>query len=85
MRKQILLGTTNQAKLDIVRTAVEFLPIEVLTLDDLGIDVDVREDGRSTEENAEKKARAYFAEAHIATLATDGGRAVPQKLDSALV
>jgi inosine/xanthosine triphosphate pyrophosphatase family protein len=73
MKKQLLLGTTNQAKVNTVRAAVKSLLVEVLTPRDLGIGVDVREDGGSTEENAEKKARAYFAEAHVPTLAIDGG------------
>ena len=73
MKKQILLGTKNQAKINIVQAAVNSLPIEILTLGDLNINIDVREDGRSTEENAEKKARAYFAESNIPTVAIDGG------------
>ena len=68
-----MLGTTNQAKMNIVQAALESLPIEVLSLGDLNIHIDVREDGQSTEENAEKKVRAYFAEAHVPTLAIDGG------------
>jgi 8-oxo-dGTP diphosphatase len=73
MKKHILLGTTNQAKIRVVQAALKSLPIEILTLDDLNIHIDVREDGQSTEENAEKKARAYFAESRIPTLAIDGG------------
>lgn len=73
MENKILIGTTNQAKIRIVQAALESLSIEILTLRDLGIHIDVKEDGRSTEENAEKKARAYFAESHIPTLAIDGG------------
>jgi len=73
MRKQVLLGTTNRTKMNIVQAALESLPIEVLSLGDLNIHGDAIEDGQSTEENAEKKARAYFAESRIPTLAIDGG------------
>ena len=73
MKKQILLGTKNQAKISIVQTALESLPIEILTLDDLNINIHVREDGQSTKENAEKKAKTYFAESNIPTVAIDGG------------
>ena len=73
MRKPLLLGTTNQAKLILVRSFLDPLPLEVLSLTDLGIRIDVREDGRTPQENAEKKARAYFAEAGIPTLAIDAG------------
>jgi len=71
--KRILLGTTNPAKINIVRAALETLPILVLTLRDLNINLFVKEDGQSTEENAQMKARAYFAASHVPTLAIDGG------------
>jgi inosine/xanthosine triphosphate pyrophosphatase family protein len=71
--KELLLGTTNPAKVHIVRAAVESLPVGIVTPDDLGLQIDVPEEGRSTAENAERKARAYFAAARIPTLAIDGG------------
>ena len=73
MKIQILLGTTNPAKVHIARAALEPLPVEILTPADLNIKVVVTEDGQSTEENAETKARAYFAAARMPTLAIDGG------------
>jgi inosine/xanthosine triphosphate pyrophosphatase family protein len=72
MTKQILLGTKNQARISIVKAALDPLPVELLTLKSLNITLDVKEDGRSTKENAEKKARAYFAACHIPTLSIDG-------------
>jgi XTP/dITP diphosphohydrolase len=71
--KRILLGTTNPAKVNIVRAALEPLPIKVLTLGDLNINLSVKEDGLTAEENAEAKARAYFSASHVPTLAIDGG------------
>ncbi len=73
MKKPILLGTRNPAKVNVVRAALAPLPVEILTSADLGIHIDVEEDRTSTEENAERKARAYFAAAHMPTLAIDGG------------
>lgn len=73
MKKQILLGTTNQAKILMIRTALEPLAVNTLTLQDLKITLTVDEDGRSTKENAEKKARAYFDAANIPVLTNDGG------------
>lgn len=73
MKKQILLGTTNQAKILIIRTALEPLAVDILTLQDLKITLAVEEDGRSTKENAEKKARAYFGAANMPALTNDGG------------
>ena len=68
-----MLGTTNPAKVSIVRAALAPLPVEILTPVDLDMRIGVIEDGESTEENAEKKARAYFAAARMPTLAIDGG------------
>jgi len=71
--KRILLGTTNIAKIHIIRAALESLPIQILTLEDLNIRLSVREDGKSTEENAGSKALAYFSASQVPTLAIDGG------------
>ncbi len=73
MKKQLLLGTTNQAKILIIRTAIETLAVDTLTLRDLKITLTVEEDGHSTKENAEKKAKAYFGVANIPALTNDGG------------
>jgi len=73
MRKQLLLGTTNPQRVSILRSALVPLPLEVLSLADLGIAIDVKEDGALPEENAEKKAKAYWAVSRLPTLATDGG------------
>lgn len=40
---------------------------------DLGIDIDVEEDGASLEDNAEKKARVYSTASGLPVLAIDGG------------
>ena len=73
LKKQILLGTTNQTKILMIRTALEPLAVETLTLQDLKITLTVEEDGHSTKENAVKKARAYFAAANMPVLTNDGG------------
>lgn len=73
MKKQVLFGTTNQEKLDLFRQLLEPLPVEILSPGDLNIHIDVKEDGKSPEENAEKKARAYFAASNMPTLAIDAG------------
>jgi inosine/xanthosine triphosphate pyrophosphatase family protein len=73
MKRRILLGTANQAKINRFRAYLATLPIEILSLGDLGIARDVEEDGKTPQENAEIKARAYFAESNIPTLAVDAG------------
>jgi XTP/dITP diphosphohydrolase len=71
--KRLLLGTTNQAKVHLVRAFLEPLPIDVLSLEDVGIAIDVVEDGSTPQENAERKARAYYSAAGLPTLAIDAG------------
>lgn len=71
--KQLLLGTRNPAKIAILRAALAPLPVAVLCPADLGLDLDVVEDGHTTAENAAKKARAYCAAAGLPVLAIDGG------------
>jgi len=71
--KRLLLGTTNPAKVDFVRTYLASLPISVLSLRELNIDLDVVEEGGTPEENARIKAQAYFAASRLPTLAIDAG------------
>ena len=73
MKRRILLGTANQAKINRFRAYLATLPIEILSLGDLGIARDVEENGKTPQENAEIKARAYLAESSIPTLAVDAG------------
>lgn len=69
--KKLLLGTTNQTKLDRLRAIVQSLLIECVSLRDLEIHAEVRETGSTPEENALLKARAYFARTSVPTLAVD--------------
>ena len=73
MALKLLVGTTNAVKVAIVRAAVRTLPIELLTPDDLGIDLQINETGQTTLENATLKAQAYCAQTNLPTLAIDGG------------
>jgi len=73
MKRRILLGTANQAKINRFRAYLATLPIEILSPGDLGIARDVEEDGKTPQENAEIKARAYLAKSNIPTLAVDAG------------
>jgi XTP/dITP diphosphohydrolase len=73
MNKQILLGTTNPAKVSRIRAYLGALPVEILSPADLGIVLDVKEDGQTPQENAEIKARAYLGASGLPTLAVDAG------------
>src|SRR5688572_21376607 len=70
--KQLLIATTNPGKLREMR---EFIGshFELLSLNDLPGAPEVEEVGKTFEENALLKARAYFAWSRIPVLAEDGG------------
>ncbi len=71
--KKILFATTNKNKL---REAEEILSeqgYEVISLKDVGVDIDVVEDGNTFEENAIIKAKAYSKAAGCPVLADDSG------------
>lgn len=73
----LLFGTNNQAKIEILKAFLETLPVELLSPADLNLHISVREDGRTPEENAAKKARAYFSAAQIPTFAIDAALSIP--------
>lgn len=70
---KLAIATNNQHKLQEIRAILGDSFEELLSLKDLGIDVDVEETGTTLEENALIKARAIFALSGIATLADDTG------------
>ncbi|MBN1920713.1 MAG: hypothetical protein JW892_05675 [Anaerolineae bacterium] len=74
--RRLLIGTTNPVRLEILRAALAPLPIEIVTLAQLGITATVEEDGASPVANAEKKARAYQALSQLPTFALDGGMTI---------
>jgi XTP/dITP diphosphohydrolase len=59
---ELILSTRNPSKAEQIKTLLRGLPIEVLTLEDMGIVGEAIEDGTTLEENALKKAR--FAHKH---------------------
>lgn len=56
-----------------IREVLVDLPIEFLTLDDVGLASDVDETGETHEENALLKARHFFHKTGLPTLAEDSG------------
>lgn len=70
---KLAIATNNQHKLQEIRAILGDSFKELLSLKDLGIDVDVEETGSTLEENALIKARAILALSGIATLADDTG------------
>ena len=70
---QLLYATGNNSKVYNMKRRLKGLPIEVVTPKDLGIKIDVVEDGKTAVENAIKKAQAYYEETKIPTIAGDSG------------
>lgn len=70
---EVLFGTSSRSKIDHVRALVADLPARILSPSELGIDLDVDEDGLSPEANARKKANAYCWAASMPAFAIDAG------------
>ena len=70
---KLLYATNNNSKVYNMRRRLENIPIEIITPKELGIKVNVIEDGRTAVENAIKKAQAYYEETKIPTIAGDSG------------
>lgn len=73
MKKQVIFATTNQGKMKEIRMILADLPIEVLSLKEAGIEVDIVEDGQTFEENAIIKAKKIMELTGNLTLADDSG------------
>ncbi len=71
--QNILLGTLNQGKVDEIRPLLAGLPARVITPLDLGLPLDVPEEGATYAQNAIQKARAFAQASGLITLADDSG------------
>ena len=72
-KKQILFATTNEGKLGEIRAILAGTDIEVISLKDAGIDIEVIEDGTTFRENAVIKAETIMKATGKLTLADDSG------------
>jgi XTP/dITP diphosphohydrolase len=71
--KSLLIATTNQGKRLEIQEILQFLPFQLVFPADIGLDMDVLENGDTYAENATLKAIAYCQVAHLLTLADDSG------------
>lgn len=71
--KRIIFATGNKDKLREIREILADLDIEVVSMKEAGIDVDIIEDGTTFEENAIIKAKAIHQVTGEAVLADDSG------------
>lgn len=72
MRK-IIFATGNEGKMKEIREILADLPVEVLSMKEAGIQVDIAEDGTTFEENAMIKARTVSQLCGEIVLADDSG------------
>ena len=72
-RKRLLVATHNAGKLAELRDLLRDVPYSLVSLSDVGIEVDVDETGETLEENAALKATTYARLAGLPTLADDSG------------
>lgn len=71
--KRIIFATGNKDKLREIREILADLDIEVVSMKEAGIDIDIVEDGITFEENAIIKAKAIHQVTGEAVLADDSG------------
>lgn len=69
--KKVLLATKNPAKIKRYKKLLEGTKIELITLDNLNINLDILENGQDSVENALIKARSYYNLTNIPTIAVD--------------
>lgn len=71
--KRIIFATGNQGKMREIRKILGDLNVEIVSMKEAGISVDIEEDGATYEENALIKARAVAARTGDCVLADDSG------------
>ena len=73
MRKQIIFATGNKDKMREIREIMADVDVEVISMKEAGIIVDVVEDGETFEENSLIKAKAIAEHTDAIVLADDSG------------
>lgn len=73
MQNRIVFATGNAGKIKEVQAILADLGMEVVSMKDAGIQLDIEEDGKTYEENALIKARAVAAHTDAIVMADDSG------------
>jgi XTP/dITP diphosphohydrolase len=71
--KRLLIATNNNGKIKELQDLLKDTGIEVVTPAQIGLDLDVIEDGATYAENAAKKAVAFAQASRLVSLADDSG------------
>jgi len=71
---RILFATGNENKYQLMKRRLkELKDVEVIMPKHINVKIDIVEDGKTAEENAIKKAKAYYEQTKLATIAEDSG------------
>ena len=73
LMKKLLIATHNKGKAEELRNFLSDLPVELVSLTDVGITEDVVEDGATYKANSLKKAVFYAKKSGLPAIADDGG------------
>ncbi|MBD5494323.1 MAG: XTP/dITP diphosphatase [Lachnospiraceae bacterium] len=73
MGKTIVFATGNQGKMREIRQILKDMDVEILSMKEAGIEIDIAEDGTTFEENAIIKAKAVAAKTEHIVMADDSG------------
>lgn len=71
--KKLLIATTNKGKLHEFTKFLSDLPLQTVSLEDVGITDDIKETGSSYKENSQLKAQYYAKKSGLPAIADDGG------------
>ena len=71
--KNLLLASNNKGKLREIQAILTGLPIRLITPQDIGLVLEVVEDGDTYAANAARKAQAFARAAHLIALSDDSG------------
>ncbi len=70
---KLLIATTNKGKLAELKSFLSDLPVQLVSLVDVGIVDDVEETGKTYKDNSQKKAIYYSQKSNLPAIADDGG------------
>lgn len=71
--QKVLIATGNPAKLAEIKEYLSDLPLEFVSLKDVGITQEVEEDAKTYEGNSQKKALVYSQLSNLPAISDDGG------------
>lgn len=70
---KLLIATTNVGKLKEISDFLSDVPVDIVSLSDVGIKTDVEETGKTYKENSQLKAKYYSEKSGLAAISDDGG------------